>query len=542
MKYIASLLAMLMLFIGEFGSHRLTQAEEQAAFTEGEPHASTLDFRLYFETMSASVGACTLSVQKTQYDAEPALVLLDIVEKDIQALSETMGIAAENFQPCTVYVVEKPFNGMERQGDRIYCTYADAESGRYRPLLACAMLGTEEYWKGAGLAGAAFGAAVDEAVLAAAYQQMDDLDSLSLFISYFTPPFATEEEIRLAEQTSSALCRFMLENYPVQTFVQGDCIAARQEWLHHIGVNKEYADPYHPMLMNYRFAPHSSYPLVAINQYDHKIYLAQMEDMASAKDLRMFLYDMLAGPQTVLTMVEEQAPERLEAVKARYEGRMWVYCGSADGSYTYVEGRNIYLQLSYGYLHELGHILFPTPRGADFYSQMWQYEALSEYLGNTLYPTYAREKSYYEALYFYTGLDQIEDKTANQRFYVKLFDLYLRNAKMSEVYEDVDAALFNECIAAVPLVFPDAAPDSDWVHPVSYSYPGLRNINGNELTYQQAYSFAAWLIEKYSFAAYLDFCLDGLDFGDAFGIPYEEAKAAWLNDFLPAIQRGSNDK
>lgn len=536
MKYVAFLLAMLMLITGVFGCHCYAQAEDHSAFTEGEPHASTLDYRLFFETMSASAGACTLSIQKTQYDAESAVTLLDTVRKDIQALSEVMGITADALCPCTVYVVEKPLSGMERQGDRVYCTYADVESGRYRQLLACAVLGTEEYWKGVGLAGAAFGAAVDEAALSDAYQQMDDLDCLSLFVSYFTAPFATEAEIRLAEQTAIALCDFMLKNHDVQTFVQGDCIAARQEWLHHIGVDKEYADPYHPMLMNYRFAPHSSYPLVAINQYDHKIYLEQMEDMASAKDLRMFLYDMQAGPQAVLALVAEQAPERLEAVKTRYEGRMWVYCGSMDGSYTYVEGRNMHLQLSYAYLHELGHILFPTPKGANFYSQMWQYEAVCEYLCHSLHPAYAREKSYYEALYFYTDLHQIEDKTANQRFYVKLLDLYLRNAKMPEVYAEVDAALLNACTAAVPLIFPDAAPDSDWVRPVSDTYPGLRNINGNELTYQQAYTFAAWLIEKYSFAAYLDFCLEGMDFEAAFGMPYEVAKAAWLDAFLPAIQ------
>lgn len=290
------------------------------------------------------------------------------------------------------------------------------------------------------------------------------------------------------------------------------------------------------MLTGYSFSPNASYPLAAVNPYGHRIYLAPMADMQSAKDLRMFLYDMLAGPQAVLALVAEQAPERLAAVKSRYEGRMWVYCGSTDGSYTYVEGRSMYLQLSYGYLHELGHILFPTPRGANYYSQMWQFEGLCDYLSYTVYPTYARTKSYYEALYFYADLDQIEDKTPNQRFYVKLFDLYLRNAPMPEHYDEVDVALFTQCSAAVPLVFPDAAPDSDWVTPVSDVYPGLRAIEGNELTYQQAYTFASWLIERNSFAAYLDFCLEGLDFAKIFGIPYEEAKSAWLDQFLPTVQ------
>ena len=514
----------------------LPRVRADSAFTVGEPHASTLEFRQYFETMSASFGAGTLSIAQNVYDAEHADALWQTVMADWAALCEATGLAPEELTPHTVYVVRSTPNGLERIGSSVYCTAGDIENGRYLAQLACAALGTEEYWKGAGLAGLISGKTADIPTLKAIYQQMDDLDPLSLFISYFTAPFASAEDVRLAEDTAVALCAYVLENDGIEALRSGDCIADRKEWLQSIGVDRPYADPYYETLTGYRFSPNASYPLMAVNPYGNRIYLAQMEDMQSAKDLRMFLYDMLAGPQAVLALVAEQAPERLAAVKSRYEGRMWVYCGSTDGSYTYVEGRSIYLQLSYGYLHELGHILFPTPRGANFYSQMWQYEGLCDYLCYTVYPTYARAKSYYEALYFYAGLDQIEDKTPNQRFYVKLFDLYLRNAAMPERYDEIDAALFTQCSAAVPLVFPDAAPDSDWVTPVSYGYPALRAIAGNELTYQQSYAFAAWLIRKHSLQTYLDFCLEGMTFAEAFDMPYESAKSAWLEEFLPAVQ------
>lgn len=507
-----------------------------SVFTVGEPHASTLEFRQFFETMSASFGSGTLSIAQNIYVAEDADALWQTVMADWTALCGVTGLPPEDLTPHTVYVVRSTPNGLERIGRSVYCTAKDIESGRYLAQLACAALGTEEYWKGAGLAGLISGRSADIPALKAAYRQMDDLDPLSLFIAYFTAPFASEADIRLAEDTALALCAYVLENHGIKALRSGDCITARAEWLQSIGVDRPYADPYYETLTGYRFSPNTSYPLVAVNPYGHRIYLAQMEDMQSAKDLRMFLYDMLAGPQAVLALVAAESPAHLEAVKARYEGRMWVYCGSTDGSYTYVEGRNIYLQLSYGYLHELGHILFPTPRGANFYSQMWQYEGLCDYLSYTVYPTYARAKSYFGALYFYAGLDQIEDKTPNQRFYVKLFDLYLRHAPMPKAYEEVDAALFNECMAAVPLVFPDAAPDSDWVHPVSDIYPALHAIAGNELTYQQSYAFAAWLIREHSLKTYLGFCLEGLAFDAAFGMPYEGAKAAWLEAFLPAFQ------
>ena len=40
----------------------LPRVRADSAFTVGEPHASTLEFRQYFETMSASFGAGTLSI------------------------------------------------------------------------------------------------------------------------------------------------------------------------------------------------------------------------------------------------------------------------------------------------------------------------------------------------------------------------------------------------------------------------------------------------------------------------------------------------
>lgn len=528
MKLLAFLLVLLL--------NGCTLSRAEVAFVEGNPHVSTLDYRLYFETRSAAVETCTLSIQQSIYEPERAQRLLAKVGQDLRTLADAAGVTAADFQPHVIYVVERPLNGMERQGDHLYCSPADIENGSYRSLLAGAALGTEEYWKGVGMAGCAFSEAPDGAKLADTYRQLADLDILSLFISYYTAPFATEAETALAEQTAAALCRYIIDTNGVKALAEEDCISYRQEWLKHIGVEREYADPYYRLLTNYRFTLHASYPLVAINQYNHRIYLEQMQDMSSAKDLRMFLYDMLAGPQAVLSLVAEQDPERLDAVKSRYEGRLWVYCGSTDGSYTYVEGRNIYLQLSYAYLHELGHILFPTPKGANFYSQMWQYEGLCDYLCYAVYPTYAREKSYYEALQYYMGLDQVEDKTPNQRFYVKLLELYQRRASLPETAAEVDVALFIDCMAAVPLIYPDAAPDSDWVQPVSAVYPALRKLSGNELTYHQAYAFASWLIKQHSFAGFLDYCLEGRGFEKSFGMPYDAVKGAWLADFVPIFQ------
>lgn len=223
MRIAAWILTLFLLF------NNLADVRADSVFTVGEPHASTLEFRQYFETMSATFGAGTLSIAQNVYEAAHADALWRTVMADWAALCEATGLLPEELTPHTVYVVRSTPNGLERIGSSVYCTAGDIESGSYLAQLACAALGTEEYWKGAGLAGMVSGKTADLPVLKAAYQQMDDLDPLSLFISYFTAPFASAEDIRLAEDTAVALCAYVLENDGIEALRSGDCIAARAE-------------------------------------------------------------------------------------------------------------------------------------------------------------------------------------------------------------------------------------------------------------------------------------------------------------------------
>lgn len=50
----------------------LIGAAEESLFTEGEPHKSQLDYRQYFETMTATTGECTLFIATDAYDQAKA--------------------------------------------------------------------------------------------------------------------------------------------------------------------------------------------------------------------------------------------------------------------------------------------------------------------------------------------------------------------------------------------------------------------------------------------------------------------------------------
>lgn len=66
-----------------------------------------------------------------------------------------------------------------------------------------------------------------------------------------------------------------------------------------------------------------------------------------------------------------------------------------------------------------------------------------------------------------------------------------------------------------------------------YNTRGPLQNQGNELSYVQATSFTRYLIDTYSLDTYLGYYI-GVDltnsFEESFGVPYEQAKADWIND------------
>ena len=301
-------------------------ALSEALFSPGETHTSTLDFRQYFETISATQGACTMSIHQDIYQEDQAQKLWKIVQYDLQALSRLVEMEAEQFEPFTIFVVQETFLGVERYDDRLYCTAGDIESGAYRQALTGVALGIEEYWKTLGLQNCLLDTSVDIAQLKTAYEQASDLDRLSMFISYFTEPFASAEESALAQQTATAITRYILEHYGIDALVGKDDIAYKQEWLQSIGVDRIYSDPYAQVLQDYRFTKANGYALVATTSLNHRFYLQPVEDMQTAKDVRIFLYEAAAYSQSLLDLFREEAPDYYKTVKSRWEGQLNIFC------------------------------------------------------------------------------------------------------------------------------------------------------------------------------------------------------------------------
>lgn len=514
MKRVASLLLILMLLC------TCTAAGETPLFTVGEPHTSTPEFPLYFETMTAPLPAGSLCISRRVWEPKTAEALHASVTADLQAIAGATGMPLAS---CTVCIVNRLVNGsIERQGSIVYCRTEDVLSGAYRPLLICAALGTEEYWIGVGLAGCIWGGSTDEAALSAHYAA-GDLGVLTLAVPYFIDGVATPEEIAIAQATAISLCRYIMSSHGCEALLTGDGTALRREWLHAIGVDREFDDPCSGSLRRYRFRASSNYALVAVDPHGNTVYLAPMADVATAGEACWFLHDLLAGPEALFALVDAEAPECAALLRSRY-GKLRVYCGQ-DGSWAVPEYREIRLALGSGFMHELTHILVP-PAGANHYTTMWQYEGLCYWAGYQVYPMRAQRVQVHQALQLFA--DMPDPQTPNHRFSILATGMYLQDTPLPEHPEGVDVARYAHAMSLIPLRWPEAAPDSAWAATIHDSYPGLRNTDGNELTEYQSFSFAAFLIDRHGLPVFLRFCMDGVPFESAFGEPYETAQTSWI--------------
>lgn len=524
-RYLSLLLLLMMLSSTVFA---------EAPFAEGEIHTS-LDFRLYFETMSITEGPCTISVQKDIYEDVQAERLRDIITADLRTLSSATGIIPDAMAPFTVYVVKHTSEGIERYGSRLYCTADDVKNGVYLTEFISAALKIEEYWKALGLAGYLREEQVDEALLKTAYEQADDFDLLSLFIAYFIEPFASEEEILLARQTAVAVSRYIVEHYGAKALLEEDCVAYKQEWLHALGIDRGYDDPLYHYLRDYSFTSAGQYPLIATTPRGHVFYIQPLQDLQTAADIRWFLYDAAAGMEKVLALMETEAPEYAEAVKQRCDAKLSIYCGEGSGSFAVPSQRKIQLQLSYGFLHELGHILIPTRTDVGAFSPTWQYEGLCEYFSYNVHPARSLVDSYYHdilCLYSKTGATEGEGKSPNadnRQFWANVTELYLTSTTLPETANELNLPLFISAMAKAPIRYQEALKNSVWSIPINNQYV---KVEGNELTYAQAFCFADYLIERYSLKTYLAYCLEERTFEEVFAMSYEEAKADWEEQWV----------
>ncbi|MCE5235511.1 MAG: hypothetical protein LLF87_05595 [Eubacteriales bacterium] len=518
-------------------------------FKEGEPHASTMGYRSYFETFTVAVGSCTLAIQNKVFNDDLGFTLWEKVAKDLSAVSL---VSPAEFSEFTVYVVDKTLAGcIQVINGSVYCTPEDITSGAYREALVRLAMGFSEPWKGVGLAGYIFGEALDEAFLRSYYSEAEDLDALSLFAAYFIDAFATEEELNIAKQTAVSLTTYIIENYGIEQFLAENGQSHKQGWLTALGVEREYADPYAGCFDGYRYSVTKEYPLVVTTKRNDVFFIKPVthdtggygyqsdfytgSDFDTPQYVMSFLYKAEADIQAVLNGIAKEAPAYLQTVLDNYEEPISVYCGKSK-SFAWPDQRKIEIADGKTFVHETVHLLFPYR--VSYSAAIWKYETIPHYLellftdigDEDRAETYKllTEDNWVEA--YYGDDPQVRDHLEElTEYYALVKKIYSAYTGMPETPDDVDLITFyRSCGDAELYQYAVEGITLFRSTPLAELYPyAVVSGSGNELTESELHSFREFLVMKYSLSNYIGFCLDELSFEDAFGMSYSEAKEAW---------------
>lgn len=498
-------------------------------------HPSTLTYRSYFRTRTARQGNLIFSVEEGVYQQDQATDLLARVLEDMRVISAAIPVIDK---PYTIYVVKATLNGgVQQVGDAVYCTAKDINNGYYRSALIASVSGISAYWKTVGLSGVLFEQSIDDMMLHAYYEQVDNLDILSLFTVYFHSEFASDEEMLIVRETALSLADHIIRQYGMNTFLSEDRPEDRQEWLHFLGVNRDYSDAYAETLADYQYLFWQyGYPLVVKTDKGDMIYMHHREgDLDSAAQVRAFLYEANVGMKAILHGIAIEAPEYIQSVLDNYRDPITVYYGPSFTDYTLPYTRKIELRSSHNYFHEMVHILIRQPSGNASYDQEnWKYEAISEYLSYTFFQAPRLKKDCYEAVLnsLHKYGDSTISKVSPEGFEIRVALKYQqRHGALSENWTDFDVRSYCELWGWEQTLDRLANPDIEleWAMPIGgITHWRGKKTGGNELTYFQSYCFADYLAETQGLPVFLKYCIEDTSFEEAFGLTYEDAKEAWM--------------
>lgn len=508
---------LLMLFLPLIGM------AEESLFTIGEPHVSQLDYRQYFETMSAQAGQCTIAIAKDAYGKEAAEQLHAQVIADEAVLA-----AFGDMRPHTVYVVKKPMAGMQQMDAAIYCTAAQVLDGSYRSWLAAAAFGLER-WQGVGLAGCAFDVTLDTQGLTDWYAEDAHDDMLSLFSAYFVSDFATAEELHMAEQTATALTAYIMEQHGKSAVMSANAEDYVPEWLASLGIDRPYDDPYAGVLEGYAYTHNQFYPLIATSPKGDVFKLKPLFDMHTPSQVRLALSDLELAVDAILAGVQQDAPAWYPVLRKNYEGPITYEFGENDGiSITYFDNRRVTVGSAETLIHETTHMMAPCKFGRiSRYMDQWKTEGIAEYLTHAYYQGRLTQEAALAQMQP-DFISQAEEKAEARAFYERLRRIYQRCAPQPETAACVDLTLFWRAAVLAKEELGMQRQSVVNVHSGAGA-PSLDAVNGNELSYAEAEWLASYLINRSSLSTFLHYCMDeGISFEDAFSMSYEDAKADWL--------------
>lgn len=466
------------------------------------------------------------------------LQLFEILEVDCEHLESKTGLnpVVKVALIADDYILSAN-NGFVYNNGMVICNLYALENKTYRTALVGAYLQTTEKWKQVAAAEYFFyeNAATDVIELQDFYEHNEDDLFLTLFQAYFSKAFTSDVVIDMANKTAVSLGKYIIDNYPLNDFLQASLTDYRNEWILNNNITVAFNVSFDLSWLNGAVYSEKflQYPLVI--ETTNRIY--NLDSIYSARDSAAFnspqtiiehLSNGNKGVREALTYMQLNLTDEnlLNNIRNSYDGKIEYFISSQEiGTEADVDKRKVYLKDPSEFIHETMHVLTLKKNCVD---GAWLAEGVAEF--------FSREISDIKADIDYRMYNSFSmaDVSGDLKSFVQ--DVKVKYESFGGDFSGIDTFKFyllEQSIAYVTLTKPE------YKQKIKFPYATTRvkdmkylssSDKGNELTYPESYLFVRYLINKYGIDKVLSCCFD-YDLMQTFGATYEKI----YSDFVKAI-------
>lgn len=493
-----------------------------------------------FQTQRLSFGSVSLHMESRIYEEELLRSCAEIVRDDLTAAKRAAG---EKPGDVTIYIVEKTTEGCPMTaGAELFCTVDDVQSGDYRPGLFGTAYGLPTQWQREGLTEFVFGEAND-AELKGYYSVYNRWNSaLAAFCSalHLSPVLSDEKTVRAARNTARSLTAFLLETKDFSAFrAATDTTAVLPQWADALGLSVDSAALWlwkNAELAELRIRYEKNYVCV-VQVKNFSFYLTDdcflMDYDGHCSDaLYYWLSIYFSGMDMVMDQLRAEAPAAAEIAERKLAEpiRFYFINGETTSSYSNPYRNEIYLTRYDVGWHETLHVLLTEPTGSAEFG--WINEGLAEHF------SYRAATEYASVSYISDGFDayleffaEVSGREANADdlvFHNSVRNIY-EALRDPEITEGDDQEAYYRAYGISSLLLDGVIERSQ----VRIMYDGsvaskrgqkcgMKQTDGNALSYPEAEILTEYLMETYGADAVIDAYLNAVPLDKAFGISYSE--------------------
>lgn len=478
-----------------------------------DKHTRSDEYSRPFDVMLYEDGYLSVGFLKDLYLEDELMLKVDEIKWDYEVLNQELGAIPEGY---TIYIVDETIaGGTYIVGDKIYCSQADFESGDYRVALVQGVMNTPDKWLAVGVAGAIFGADIDEALLKSYYESVSNLSMLCLCNPRFHNEYNTPEELEIAKMTSVSLITYLIDNIDKRVIKDQVEVSniIKTEWLASIGVDRTFVDPYEHVLDGFTFQDHDSYDFWAVSD-EEEYYIdltASMHD--SSEWIEKVIYQTYMNRRYLIDAFASFGEDHMDSSSIPFV----TYTISSNAQGELINGNNIITRNGM-YLTKL---IIDDLIG-DIDRSEWKPSLLDEYYVTLMLPSKYDlfATTYYEVIY-----------NEDAGLFISNYDLMMDYMETLGLKSD-DPSSFStrmliDAFAYLDYFVEDASNIGTYYQLSSSS--SANRTPGDDLSINGFISFNAYLIDMYSLEIYLDYIAKDISFQEAFGMDYETVRTDWLS-------------